>query len=344
MPENRVIASEKDWEGLFSPEDFARRNHLLLIAIDEYAGSIPALSNAVRDAEAFAKVLLERYRFEETAITRLHNARATRAEILKTLRHYVDTLTADDCLLIYYSGHGTYDAKFDEGYWVPADATAADDAQFIASGDLVVRLRACAAHHIVLISDSCFSGSLFVENKDVTAFANRVDGLPSRWGIASGRHETVSDGVRGKNSPFADQLLYFLEKNQQPHLPIASLAQHVEIAVAQNAKQTPIARPLQNVGDRGGQFIFRLRDVKSPEQLAWEEAQRLHSISGYDNFIDKYPQSQYAQEAHTLLHSLEEERDWAMAKSRAPLVPTATLSANTPKDNTAPKPFPAGRH
>ena len=41
----------------------------------------------------------------------------------------------------------------------------------------------------------------------------------------------------------------------------SELAQYVKITVANNSEQTPIGNPLRNVGDKGGEFVFKLNEA-----------------------------------------------------------------------------------
>lgn len=61
------------------------KNHLLVIAIDEYA-HCPKLSNCVKDAREFIEVLTDRYQFDPDNITTLYNAEATRPNIHTRLK------------------------------------------------------------------------------------------------------------------------------------------------------------------------------------------------------------------------------------------------------------------
>ena len=69
-----------------------------MIGNDDYA-ALPKLRTAVRDAEAVAELLGERYGFE---VRLLRNA--TRNDILVALNDYRAKLTEADNLLIYYAG------------------------------------------------------------------------------------------------------------------------------------------------------------------------------------------------------------------------------------------------
>ena len=75
-------------------------------------------------------------------------------------------------------------------------------------------LRAIKSFHTFLIVDSCFSGSLFATKDIGDAFAAKAGSFPSRWGLAAGMIEKVSDGFHGDNSPFAKAIITFLEKTK----------------------------------------------------------------------------------------------------------------------------------
>lgn len=60
------------------------KNHLLLIGIDEYQ-YVGRLNNAVRDAQAFEQVLLNKYQFDPKHVRRLFNQDATRPGIAAAL-------------------------------------------------------------------------------------------------------------------------------------------------------------------------------------------------------------------------------------------------------------------
>ncbi len=110
--------------------------------------------------------------------------------------------------------------------------------------------------HTLLIADACFSGSLFVDSKR-GGFYDKVDKYKSRWGLASGRLEAVSDGNIGANSPFSLVLLNFLRDTEKTEFAVSELIQHVKFHVSEVSDQTPIGNPLRMKGDEGGEFVFR---------------------------------------------------------------------------------------
>lgn len=90
-------------------------------------------------------------------------------------------------------------------------------------------------------------------------YVENVEQYNSRWGLASGRLEFVSDGQSGTNSPFAGYFIRFLQENQKARVPVSEVIQYVKTAVANNSEQTPMGQPLKGVGDEGGEMVFYLK-------------------------------------------------------------------------------------
>ncbi|MGB1207289.1 MAG: caspase family protein [Chitinophagales bacterium] len=235
------------------------KNYILTIAVDEYyLQSQRNLNNPVKDSKAVVAALQNRYQFSKQNTVALYNKEATSQSIRQAFREMVQKLTKDDNLIIYYSGHGVYDKVIDEGYWTPYNTDPNNYKSYISNSDILTFVKSMKAKHVFVISDACFSGSLFAEKK---GFLQNVEKFPSRWCLASGRLETVSDGIAGYNSPFADAILTYLNQNSKPMFASSELAQYVKITVANNTEQTPIGNPLRNVGDKGGEFVFKLKQA-----------------------------------------------------------------------------------
>ena len=232
------------------------KDYLFVVAIDEYK-HCPRLYNCVNDATRLIEILTRKYQFQEAQIISLINEAANEYNILSRFRELVSKITPQDNLVIFYSGHGEYDKDIDEGYWIPVDAEEGHFGEYISNSRIIKFINAIKSHHTFCIVDSCFSGSLFA-TKRLGSASERLYSLPSRWLLTAGRNEVVSDGKAGDHSPFADNLLYLLDHNEAPLLPVTDLISHVVNAVIYNARQTPRGEPLQDVGHKGGQFYFRV--------------------------------------------------------------------------------------
>jgi WD40 repeat protein len=273
MGENRLVVEAADpqsnisrkelvitrEEGDDSDVDFdpaSAKNYLLVIGIDNYKFWSP-LSNAVNDATEVKEVLTNKYTFTDTEVITLFNEQATRQNIYASFRELAGKMQGNDNLVIYYSGHGYYDAAMNEGYWVPVDAPAQSEGDYFANAYMLNLLKRVNAKHIFLVADACFSGSLFAEAH--RGFYENVEQYKSRWGLTSGRLEFVSDGQVGANSPFARAFLSYLKNNTQEKFSVTQLIQHVKVEVANATNQTPIGNPINSIGHEGGEFIFYKR-------------------------------------------------------------------------------------
>lgn len=234
------------------------KNYLLVIGIDNYP-HFPKLFNAVKDANDVKELLLTRYQFDSEHVVTLFDEKATQDNILAALEKFAEQVTEEDSLLLYYSGHGEYKKIIDVGQWIPYDAEPGKLGSFI-SFDLVIKfIKAIKSRHTLIIADSCYSGALFSERSSTDKARDRLESLPSRWVLTAGRNEVVSDGKPGDNSPFADAVLYHLKNNEEPRFRVSDFCNAVIVDVGNNANQVPRGASLHGVGDRGGEFMFRLK-------------------------------------------------------------------------------------
>ena len=239
-----------------------KTNHILAIGIDKYKYQTP-LENPVDDCKKIIEVLCTQYRFEKKNVKTLFDDEATRDNILETLDEY-EGLTEKDNLLILFSGHGHYKKRGDAGFWVPYNAEK--QTQYISMADIKQRIKACHAHHISLIVDSCFSGALTRKAKTKgNKIHNNLASIrsykrKSRWAMTSGRVELVYDGNKGENSPFARGLISELKNNDKEMLLFSELGLAVRHIANRNADQNPSCSFLREVGDMNGEFSFVLKD------------------------------------------------------------------------------------
>jgi hypothetical protein len=229
------------------------KNFLLVVGINNYE-YWPHLNNAVKDANDMAGTLMGLYNFDFSNVTVLRDEQATRSNIYKTLRNYISQVAPADNLVIYFSGHGHFDELLNEGYWIPFEAHVNEEGDYLPNSSILKIIESINSQHTFLVADACFSGSLFGEQK--RGYAENVEKYKSRWGLASGRLEAVSDGAQGTNSPFATQVLKFLKENKKDRVTVSELIQSVKLSVAEITNQTPIGNPLKVTGDEGGEFVF----------------------------------------------------------------------------------------
>ncbi|NQT55827.1 MAG: caspase family protein [Desulfobacteraceae bacterium] len=242
----------------------------LIIGINDYKDpKIPDLKTAVNDAKAVSELLRDHYGFKVKLIL---NQEATKEAIYQALRSLASSTKPDDSVLIYYAGHGDLDRTFNDGWWIPVDAKGGNPVTYLDNTQVQKAMRSMQARHVLLISDSCYSGTLF---GDARAMPPVIDDKyylslyndKSRWGMTSGNKTPVSDTGSGGHSVFAYQLLKELRNNEKPYVSTQELYTRIAPIVGNNSEQSPLCRPIRNTGDQGGEFVFvasRGADIEKP--------------------------------------------------------------------------------
>ncbi len=223
------------------------------------------LDTAVNDAKAIAQVLEQRYGFKVKL-----ELNANRDTILTALEEMRRTLTNKDNLLVYYAGHGLVDPENDQGYWVPVDGAVDSAVRWVSNASITDQIRAMTARNVMVIADSCYSGSLMRSGivtlrsglsaeKKALRLEDDVQQL-TRVALSSGGLQPVVDSLENSDhSVFANALLKILNKNEEL-LDADSLATQVAHSVAlatkDNVRQVPRYAPLAAGGHQGGEFYF----------------------------------------------------------------------------------------
>jgi hypothetical protein len=225
----------------------------LVIGINKYEDSnLPDLDNPISDAEKLYNILLQKYTFQDSDMILLRDAKWN--DIVNALDYLAQRVTPEDNVLIFYAGHGHWDAKANVGYWLPSDAFLSTTANWFRNSTLVDYLKTIDSKHTLLITDACFAGSIF---KSRSGFPNQERAyevlyeLPSRKAMTSGSMTEVPD-----RSSFTKYLIERLNENQETYLSSEQLFSSFRIAVINNSDALPQYGEIQNVGDEGGDFIF----------------------------------------------------------------------------------------
>lgn len=238
----------------------------LMIAAEDYGpgSGIPDLATPTRDVAQIGGVLEEQYGFEVRTLLN-----ATRADIIGALDDLSRELSADDALIVYYAGHGVQRSREGRGYWVPTDADSQSSAAWVSTDDVAAKVRAMAARHVLVVADSCFSGMLlrdFVPEAEVDPGpdfreARKLSERRSRWVIASGGAEPVTDGGAEGMSVFAyflrDSLIHAKDRYVVPDRLFPRLRQ----AVTASADQTPTQGRIPNSLQTDGQLVLLNRNA-----------------------------------------------------------------------------------
>lgn len=251
----------------------AGRYYAIVIGNNNYKYPIPRLKTAVNDAEAVGKILREKYGFITEILLN-----ATRSDIFESLTKKKDPQFADQSLLIYYAGHGEYDEKVDKAYWLPVDAQKGRKTNWISSDDMTAGIKGLPFRHVLVISDSCYSGGMLWEGKlklydegRRAVYLNDMIKNPSRTLMASGsQDEPVVDGGYGKHSVFAAVFMNALDEMKEVVFTAEELFVKggVQEGVVGKSRQTPYYSFLRNSGHERGDFVFtRVLKGESPPDV-----------------------------------------------------------------------------
>lgn len=231
--------------------------YALIIYVKDYA-SLQPLGTPAQDAADLSRVISDKYGFK---VTMLPNAK--RGDITGALAALRARLTPDDSLLIYFAGHGYLDPATKRGYWQPFDATATDEANWVSNDDIANYLKGMQALHVLVIADSCYSGTLTrglgapntAALEGEASYVARMSQRRSRTALTSGGLEPVSDVGGGRNSVFARALIDTLLQNNVAQ-NMDSLARDIERRVVRNANQTPTYKDIRFTDSDDGDFVF----------------------------------------------------------------------------------------
>jgi hypothetical protein len=230
--------------------------YALIIGISSYDDpQINELDKPVKDAELFYNTITTKYTFEKENVKILRNA--TMAEIVDALDFYAKKATPADNFLIFYAGHGVWDASSEIGFWLPSDARKSSKLAWFRNSTLRDYLREIKSKHTLLISDACFGGSIFKSRSaflDATVAINKLYELPSRKAMTSGTLTEVPD-----QSAFLKYMIDRLQNNFEKYLSSEQLFGKFRMAVINNSNVLPQFGVIQDVGDEGGDFIFILK-------------------------------------------------------------------------------------
>ena len=186
-----------------------RAKRALLIGVSQYArGADPAAEwwdlSSGTDVQVMRELLVERFGFQDASIQLLRSREeTTRQHILAAFERLIADTRAGDVVYIHYSGHGApvpddNGDEFDglDESLVPSDyVSRADGSRNITDdtiGALLARLSAKRPGSVLLVFDSCYSGTQTRSGRMVARGGNFLPGAP-RTGVADGDASDIAD-------------------------------------------------------------------------------------------------------------------------------------------------------
>jgi uncharacterized caspase-like protein len=186
-----------------------RRRLAVLVGNNAYAAPIPPLETPIADVSKIADVLQSRFGFETKIVKD-----AGKAKIIEALNTVAAEAKPNDSVLLLYAGHGYLMDDIKMGYWIPVDASVKTAQGWISNSDISKLLAAIPARQLILVSDSCYSGSLTKEQKISQGKEMNPDEILEQRSVlvlSSGADEPVSDEGKEGHSIFAWNLIKALQ-------------------------------------------------------------------------------------------------------------------------------------
>lgn len=246
-------------------EALLKGRRLALVVANQAYVHWPKLDTPVADAQAVSQALRQRFGFD---VTLLQNA--SRQQLLAALGRLRMQAGPEDQVVVYYAGHGQMDQVTARGYWIPVDGDEKDLAQWVSVIDVTDQLAAMSARHVMVIADSCYSGtltrSLIPQVDQALNQAQRQAPLSHlarqrvRVAMTSGGLEPVVDGGSVEHSLFARSLLDVLAQVAQPvsaqELFMGVSTRFGHLAQLLRIAQQPQYAPIGFAGHEAGDFVL----------------------------------------------------------------------------------------
>lgn len=241
------------------PAEPKRRKVAVLFGNNAYPLPIPPLDTPIADVEEIARILEDRFGYE-TLIVR----DAKKADVVASLNRLGSDSGTSDSVVIFYAGHGYLMDDTKMGYWIPVDGSVKSPDNWISNTDISKFLKNIQAKQLILVSDSCFSGSLTKEEK----VSSNTDGIERIWdkrsvlAMSSGGEEPVSDEGKEGHSIFAWSLIKAL-KSAEASTPGVKVFELVKNDVVKEYEQQPQYGAVVSAGHmEGGEYLFERRQGK----------------------------------------------------------------------------------
>ena len=233
------------------------RRYAVLFGNNDYPAPIPQLETPIADVSQTADVLKSRFDYETRVVKD-----ATKAQIIESLNQVAAQANPEDSVLLFYAGHGYLMDDINMGFWIPIDGSVKTPANWISNKDISKLLAAIRARQLILVSDSCFSGSLTREQKITYSGTPKADEVLRRRSVvvlSSGGDEPVSDEGKEGHSIFAYNLIKALDKASGT-TPGYEVWRTVHRNVKEEYTQEPQYGAVVSAGHaEGGEYLFQAR-------------------------------------------------------------------------------------
>jgi len=299
----------------FAPEAEAAKRVALIIGNDSY-DTLPNLNNARADAQGMAKKL------RSLGFDVILKLNASRRSFGRALAEFEGKAAGADVGLVFYAGHGIQSGS--RNYLISSDARieVEEDLRLegIGADALLTAMKNAGTDLNIVIMDACRDNPLPKRTQSaergltVTAAPAGIQGTAIVYSASPG--QTAQDGPVGGHGVFTRELLRVLD---QPGLSLEQVFKQTAVRVAgvTNNRQKPWVNSSVT-----GDFVFNRSGAATARQLGggadrealfWSSIKDSRDAAMYEEFLQQFPEGQFAGLAKLKLRSLTPRQTAALS-------------------------------
>ena len=289
----------------------------LVIGNDQYPTD--PLRNAVNDAQAVAKTL------SDLGFKVMIKTNADYATMRSVAVEFSKVMEGATAAVFYYAGHGVQYRG--QNYLIPTDAKLTSEASIAFNAMPVTQILDtmddAKVRHKFIILDACRNNP-FSNVFTSTGLAKIQAPAGTIVSFAAAAGQVAPDGAEGVNSLYTSMLI---QEMRDPQRQAAAMFQRVQTLVAQESlnKQlpefhnTPLFRVPFFFAERSGQAVAGAPATTPAAGLSgdaqallegefWRSAKEGRRIEGYQAYVEKYPNGNFASLARLEIDHLKREK------------------------------------
>jgi tetratricopeptide (TPR) repeat protein len=285
-----ISVVSKEGRSLQLYEDY----YALVIGVGDYTQGWPDLPGAVKDAREVASTL------EKLGFKVKLTLNPTSGQLMSTLNDMAFGMgrIRNRALLLYYAGHGETLELADGtklGYIIPTDCPLKNldprgfDRKAVSMRDIEDVALKVKSKHLLVMFDSCFSGSLFNLVRAAPVDITEKSVRPVRQFITAGAAgEQVPDKSVFK-IVFLDGIMGDADLNRDGYVTGSELGMHLQAEVVNYTRggQHPQYGKINNPRLDKGDFIFVPRTAKAMTPAASQRLVGQQSVHGGDDLVQE---------------------------------------------------------
>ncbi len=290
----------------------AGRRMALVIGNDAYE-KVAKLEKAGNDALAMAREL------RAAGFEVLQHRNLNYRGMVKAVETFINRITGGDQVVVFFAGHGVQIRS--GSYLLPVDIEASSEGEVEKTAygltDLTERLSEAKASFALVIIDACRDNPLKSRGRSVGSTRGLSAIEPPKgqmvvYSASKGQQalDRLSDHDQNPNGVFTRE---FIARMKRPGVRIEDLMREVQDAVEVLAsKISHEQRPALYNESRGSFYFYgptvmqvQVQPTADPEGEAWKAAQEAASMTGYQAYLDSYPNGRYAAAAKVKLAVLK---------------------------------------